>query len=288
MTTDIDTSRVVRSWLREDAHESADRLLQEVVAALDQTPQHRSRRPAWRVGFVNVDAKLGLYAAAVLAVVALVMNLLPGGGTPSVGGPGESSPSAPATVEPSGSANVDIWPSGPYEVGRHEARVEGLQFSFEVPADGWSGDPTWTGMLLKRPRDGGLELGWVGFTWSFDNVATDPCVTGARTVGPSVDDLATAITTIPGIEAKEPTDTTVGGLPAKVVEFAINDDIDCAPTRFMLYGPKSAYPNSTDSTIKDWIFEVDGDRTGIHADVVGDDPALWAEIQQIIDSIQFE
>jgi hypothetical protein len=142
--------------------------------------------------------------------------------------------------------------------------------------------------MLVTGRYPAVESGWVGFTWSFDNVATDPCVGGARSVGPSVDDLATAITTIPGIEAKEPTDTTVGGLPAKVVEFAINDDIDCAPTRFMLYGPKSAYPNSTDSTIKDWIFEVDGDRTGIHADVVGDDPALWAEIQQIIDSIQFE
>jgi hypothetical protein len=287
VSTDIDTTRVVRSWLREDAHESADRLLKEVVAALDQTPQHRSRWPALRLGSMNVDMKLGLYAAAVLAVIALVINLLPGGGAPGVGGPGESSPSAPATVTPSASANADIWPSGPYEVGRHEASVGGLRFSFEVPAEGWSGDPTWTGMLVTG-RYPAVESGWVGFTWSFDNVATDPCVGGARSVGPSVDDLATAITTIPGIEAKEPTDTTVGGLPAKVVEFAINDDIDCAPTRFMLYGPKSAYPNSTDSTIKDWIFEVDGDRTGIHADVVGDDPALWAEIQQIIDSIQFE
>jgi hypothetical protein len=288
VTADIETTRVVRSWLHEDAHESAERLLEEVVRALDRTPQHRTRWPVWRVGPMNVDAKLGLYAAAVLAVVALVMNLVPGGGGAGVGGPGESSPSAPATVEPSASANADIWPSGPYEVGRHDATVGGLRFSFEVPAEGWSGDPKWTGMLLKRTGGGGLELGWVGFTWSFDRVGTDPCVAGARIVGPSVDDLATAITTIPGIEAKEPTDTTVGGLPAKVVEFTINDDIDCAPTQFMLYGPQSAFPNSTDSAIKDWIFEVDGERTGIHADVVGDDPELWAEIQQIVASVRFE
>ena len=84
MSTDIDTTRVVRSWLREDAHESADRLLNEVVAALDQTPQHRSRWPALRLGSMNVDMKLGLYAAAVLAVIALVINLLPGGGAPGV------------------------------------------------------------------------------------------------------------------------------------------------------------------------------------------------------------
>ena len=56
----------------------------------------------------------------------------------------------------------------------------------------------------------------------------------------------------------------------------------------MLYSPSSAYPNSTDSTIKDWIFVVGGNRAGIRADVVGDDPALWAEIQQIVDSVRFE
>jgi hypothetical protein len=288
VTTDIDTTRIVRSWLHEDAHESAGRLLEEVVAALDRTPQHRTRRPAWRFGSMNVDAKLGLYAAAVLAVVALVMNLLPGGANHIVGGPAESpSPRPSAAIEPSASA-ADVWPSGPYEVGRHEATVAGLQFSFEVPADGWSGDPTWTGMLLKRSSGRDLEQGWVGFTWSFDMVATNPCLGSSRSVGPSVDDLAIAITTIPGTEAVEPTDTTVGGLPAKVVQFTINDDIDCSPRMFWLYGQGSAYPNSTESTIRDWIFEVDRDRTGIHADVVGDSPELWAEIQEIVDSVRFE
>jgi hypothetical protein len=289
VTTDVDTTRIVRSWLHEDAHESAERLLDEVVAALGTTPQHRSRWPAWRVGSMNVDAKLGMYAAAVLAVVALVMNLLPAGGGMGVGGRGaSSSPSTNPSLGPSASAIADIWTTGTYEVGRHEATMAGLPFSFEVPAVGWSGNPTWTGMLSKQTSAGGLELGWVGFTWSFDMVATDPCHGGARSVGPSVDDLATAITTIPGIEAIEPADTTVAGLPSKVVEFTINDDIDCAPSQFMLYGPASAFPNSTDSTIKDWIFEVDGDRNGIHADVVGDDPELWAEIQEIVDSVRFE
>ena len=42
MNTDLDTSRVVRSWLRTDEHESADRVLDTVLALLDATPQHRS------------------------------------------------------------------------------------------------------------------------------------------------------------------------------------------------------------------------------------------------------
>ena len=44
MTAERDTTRVVRSWLRADEHESADRLLHTVLARLDTTPQ---RRPWW-------------------------------------------------------------------------------------------------------------------------------------------------------------------------------------------------------------------------------------------------
>ena len=42
MSTDRDTTRIVRSWLRTDEHESADRVLDNVLALLDATPQRRS------------------------------------------------------------------------------------------------------------------------------------------------------------------------------------------------------------------------------------------------------
>jgi hypothetical protein len=45
---DVDTARIVRSWLRTEEHESADRVLDDVFALLDATPQRRSWWPARR------------------------------------------------------------------------------------------------------------------------------------------------------------------------------------------------------------------------------------------------
>ena len=41
MSTDRDTTRIVRSWLQTDEHESADRVLDAVLDQLDATPQRR-------------------------------------------------------------------------------------------------------------------------------------------------------------------------------------------------------------------------------------------------------
>ena len=277
MSTDFDTTKVVRAWLRADDHDSAERLLAEVVASLETTPQRR------RIAGGSRFLRQAIAVAAVIIVAIIAARLLPGGTSPSVGGPGQSpSPSPLGSVGPSASVGDDFWATGPYEIGRHQAQLDGIPFSFDVPAAGWSGDAMWTGMLDKS------FFGWVGFTWVFDEVATDPCAVEARTVGPSVDDLATAMTTIPGTTALPPTDATVGGLPAKVVEFSIDDDIPCDAQRFMLFGEASAYPNSTGSTIKVWIFEVNGKRTGIHTDRVSSNLQLEQEIQQIVDSVRFE
>ena len=42
MSTDRDTTRIVRSWLQTDEHESADRVLDAVLDQLDTTPQRRA------------------------------------------------------------------------------------------------------------------------------------------------------------------------------------------------------------------------------------------------------
>ena len=49
MDTERDVTRIVRSWLRTDEHESADRVLDNVLALLDATPQRRSWWPARRI-----------------------------------------------------------------------------------------------------------------------------------------------------------------------------------------------------------------------------------------------
>ena len=80
MSTDRDVTRIVRSWLREDAHEYADRVLLGVLDQLDTTPQRRSWWPARRMNRMNTFAKLRVAAAAVLVVAVVGYRFLPGNG----------------------------------------------------------------------------------------------------------------------------------------------------------------------------------------------------------------
>jgi hypothetical protein len=66
MNTDRDTARIFRSWLRTDEHDSADRVLDHVLAVLDATPQHRPWWPVRRIADMNLFAKLATAAALVL------------------------------------------------------------------------------------------------------------------------------------------------------------------------------------------------------------------------------
>ena len=47
MSTDRDTTRIVRSWLEEGATALPDRVLDAVLDQVPTTPQRRSRWPAW-------------------------------------------------------------------------------------------------------------------------------------------------------------------------------------------------------------------------------------------------
>jgi hypothetical protein len=91
MSQQRDVTRLVRSWIREDQHESADRILGVVLDRLDTTPQRRSRWPAWRSNRMNTYVKLIAAAAAVLVVAIAGFQLLPGTG--GVGGDPTNAPS---------------------------------------------------------------------------------------------------------------------------------------------------------------------------------------------------
>ena len=76
MTAERDVTRVVRSWLRLDEHDSADRVLENVLASLDATPQRRSWWPARRIADMNKLLPLAAAAAALLVVAVVGYNLL--------------------------------------------------------------------------------------------------------------------------------------------------------------------------------------------------------------------
>jgi hypothetical protein len=316
MSTERDTTRIVRSWLRTDEHESADRVLGNVLAALDATPQHRSMRPVRRIADMNLFAKLATAAAIALVAVVVVVNLQPSG----MPGPGTitsptltPSPSVPAS--PPGSPNV--WDSLPPEptpqigafpakgvltVGRHPFSQNGVKFSLEVSGPGWSSSG-----VMVAPDGGTLTKAdltpqkvWM-LIWSIDGTYADPCsAVTAPPVSPSAADLAAAVAAIRGFDVVvDPEDVTVGGRPAKHVQVRLRDDIGCAPAEFQMWydavrcagsAPCSRWANAPGHQINDiWIVEVDGTHIWIEAETFDTaTPATIAEVRQLIDSLEFE
>jgi hypothetical protein len=300
MTASRDPERLIRAFLDEGLTELPDRVYDAVRSDIDRTRQRVVIVP-WRTPQMNTYAKLAIGVAAVAVVAVVGINLLPGGGA-GVGGTSTVSPSPSplplASPSPSPLPGPGIWPTGALQPGRHEATMNGITFSFDLPTSGWS-SVLFKGMLTKGTEPN-PDFRWIGLGMEGPpGVATDPCAGKARLVGPSVDDLATAMTTIPDTQASGPVDVTVGGLPAKLVQLTIDADMACRPSdealqqpdalsSFNLYGEGTTYPVTLDSVIKEWVLEVDGKRVIIHSDQAAPDPEIEREIQQIVDSIQFE
>ena len=97
MSTDRDVTRIVRSWLHEDAHEDADRILNLVLDEIDTTPQRSASWLARRFPPMNTYARLGFLAAAVVlaAVVGVALFARSGVGGPPPG----PSPSLPPQID---------------------------------------------------------------------------------------------------------------------------------------------------------------------------------------------
>ena len=95
MTTERDPrTRTVLSWLREETHENAERVLLSALDEVDRTPQRRSWWPAWRITEMNKLALTAAAAAAVLVIGIVGYNLLPSFGV------GRSNPTPPPSPSP--------------------------------------------------------------------------------------------------------------------------------------------------------------------------------------------
>ena len=77
MSTDRDTTRIVRSWLEEGRTTLPDWVRDDVFDRLPATPQRRSRGTAWRFLTMPTAAKTAIAAAAVILVAVGAFALLP-------------------------------------------------------------------------------------------------------------------------------------------------------------------------------------------------------------------
>jgi hypothetical protein len=114
-------TRIVLSWLREDTHENAERVLLRALDEVDTTPQRRSRWPAWRTTRMNTYAKL-IAAAAVMAVAIGGYQFLPGG---SGSGGTNATPSPSPALLARGNFDIRDWDTVEFEATREGSNVTG-------------------------------------------------------------------------------------------------------------------------------------------------------------------
>ena len=303
MSANHDISRVVRSWIQEEEHASADRVLQVVLSRLDSTPQRRSWWPAWRSPQMNrlTTIAAGALALVVLAVVAY--QFLP---TSSVG-----PPAAPPTTAPTPTATANptpkpsptpiqaaFPPEGPLAAGPHAAVLDGVPLSFSVSASGWRslGVSELARGEYPQPDYIGIDF-WPSAP---ENIYSDPCAHTPLSPPPSASaaGLAAAAATTPVAElVSGPSSIEVGGRPAQHLVLTIGEDIGCEPHDAWLWYDESTggatggwrWAEGLGATYRIWIIDVDGTLVWIDAYTFKNaDAGLAQDIQAIIDSIEFE
>jgi hypothetical protein len=294
VSADRQVTRIVRSWLEEGVTALPDRVLD---AVLDQVPATRQRRawwPAWRLPkmitpFRFAGATVAVAVVAVLALVVIGFNF-----RPTSEGAGGSSLTPVPTATPAPTPGPSL---GTLQVGDPTTLAPGtyvagdpfpLRVTFTVPA-GWEG-------TIGGPYAVFLDQVQSGSAVTFSinpTVFADPChYKGPLNPqpGPSVDDLATALASLPGLTATTPTAATVGELryqgkqltltaPASFAGCTLSADGAFRIWQLPLGATNDLAPGEVDRV---WILDVAGQRLVI--DAFG--AAGATEVQGILDSIQ--
>lgn len=288
MSTDRDTTRIVRSWLRTDEHESADRVLGTVLDALDTTPQRRATRwPARRFSEMNNTAKLAVGAAAVVVAAVLGIGFL----LPAEQRIGSPEPTVTLTPSPMPIRADDTeLDAGTYVTSPFGTSTP--RFTMTFPS-GWR---AFTEFAFLPVGDGSAEAP-DGMSFGFFEVNalySDPCdQTSVRdvAVGPTVDDLANAFADQSAYEVLGTTDVTLAGHPGKRVDLQLPSDLDpssCGYEDYFLW-PGSPYAQGPGNLWHVWILDVAGRRLVVlTSDFEGTSAEDRAEMQGILDSLRIQ
>jgi hypothetical protein len=218
----------------------------------------------------------------------------------------ETSSTTTSTTGPNGAQLMNVSEFEDLEPGTYYLDPDGdestpLLVTYDVAAEGWT---SWAG-AAKFNDDGhtGLSITAV------DNVTTEACEDPTPqdpVVGPTVDDLATALSELAPFELTEPpTDVELLGYRGKHLKITVpNMEVvgsgdsaeyaDCVDGNLQSWidytgGPFYGYNAEPGRYDEYWIIDVDGTRIMIS---INSSPAMppedLAEAQAIIDSIQFE
>jgi hypothetical protein len=169
-------------------------------------------------------------------------------------------------------------------------RFTPARLTFEVP-EGWTVQYLGLGKHRDQPEELGLATDIV------THVYTDTCAPEGelRPIGPTVDDLVTALEALGGAEVSPAVDTTVDGFPAKRVDISMSPDIDMAQCRVPALqiwtdAQETDYyariPGAIDSV---YVIDVNGETLALMAGhMIGSAASDVAELDAIVASIQIE
>lgn len=313
MSSDPDTTRVVRSWMDEGVTQLPDRVLDAVLDRLPTTPQRRAGWLAWRSPFMNKFAGFGLAAAALVAVILIGSQLL---GSPSgdIGGPG-SEPTPPASSDSSPKASVSPSADSAERsvvVTNTDAPV---QTTVKITSPGWAQLPGLDGLTK---RDDGLDppesvgaalLAWAWPAGTEFEVYGDPCrwsTTIPETPATTADEIAAALAAQASTDATAPVDVTVGEFAGKAITLRVPMSFDlpdatreekfadCDGETYAFYGVEgedgpARNAQGAGQIDELWILDVDGLIVILDAAYSPATPVdLVDELQALAESATFE
>jgi hypothetical protein len=300
MTAHNDLDRQLTSFLQDGPEDLPDVSFDAVRDRTEYTRQRVVLGP-WRLPDMNKIVTYGLGAAAVVVLLFLGYQYLgspsstgnPNGptATPDASARGESTPEASAP-NPTDYAAVEVGTAlkdGDY-VFTHMDRVRVVFTASPL----WERNfPNW---MVWSIDDNKATMG----VSTVQNVAVDPCQPelGAQdpTVGPTVDDLVTALRAVPGVTFSAPSDLTQDGYSGVRLDYVppdgLNDCLDDMAGAVLMYVDGAggsdtetvSAPNGTDA-FSVYIYDVDGIRVVVTA---GYTLNRTDDLNELLASIRFE
>jgi type IV secretory pathway protease TraF len=284
MTAPRDPDVLIAAFLDEGQTDLPDRTFDAVRRDIHQTRQ-RAVIGSWREPDMSMLARVAIAAVAVLAVGLAWVNF----------GPGQPGIGAQPTATPSPTSTLPIREQvSPLQSGTYVTQAPfPVRVTFTAP-DGWKGYLGSPYFAIVYPVNGSVGVIFA----TFEKVVADPChfdqgfVTPQ--VGPSVDDLATALTRMPGVTATRPTDVTLSGYAGKQLTVTAPTSFagcSLSPDGYVLWqGPLGGnYIVEAGDVSRLWILDVDGNRLVIDIltpDTPGQTAQERADAQAILDSIR--
>ena len=253
-------------------------------------------RPIWLLGIIVAIAGCGTGGVASSAPAATTSSI-PASASP------DSSPAAKDITEIPGFTSLE---PGIYFIDPDGDPSGPLRVLYTIPSDGWS---AWIGAFKEAPGGGRVGISITTVT----NLVADGCHDHSPAdppVGPTVDDLATALSELaPFLVAEPPTDVTAYGYDGKHLALTVPDlpfrtedgewakclgsGVTGRELRSWMspnLGAFAFYGYNGPGEIEEfWILDVDGSRLVIIAGWTPDAPEeLIGEMRVVLDSIQIE